>query len=910
MKKAVHRLGFIVLLVFCSLSPIFAQQKIDEESTRLIRAYTTEARFLNPLIDHLPQSARVPSPRDVLGYVVGAPQKLTYYADIIRYLKKLDEASENVKLIPIGETTLGRMMYVAVVASAEAIKNLETYKAYTAALADPRKIPEGKAKEIIAKAKPIYYISCNLHSAETGSAEMSMELAYRLAVSEDPFIKTIRDNVIALIIPSLEPDGHDAYTDWYYRYKKNISDERSRFPEAPYWGKYVFHDNNRDIEVSQPLTKNAIKLLLEWHPQLHLDLHEPWAYLFISPGTGPFNPSHDPILIDEWHWLTFWEVTELTKLGMAGVWTHGFSASWYAGYLFEMSNLHNVIGRFYETFDSYGANTMERSIKLAEERHRLAYLSKEWYRPFPPDEKVLWSLRNNINYQESGVLCGLNLVAKNKETILYNFWKKGNNAVAKGRNEPPYAWVIPPGQRHLGEMADVLNLLRLQGVEIHQTEKDIQMKEGPFPKGSYLIRMDQPLRAYAKTMLDVQYFPKSSPPDYDDSGWTLGLMHGVETVRIDDRSILDVPAQLLKDKVSVEGRLTGKAAGSAYVIPHRADNHLITLRFRLKDQEFYAAEEGFIADRREFPPGSFIIPAKGDREKQGEEISSAAKELGLDVWAIDEKISVKKHPLNLPRIALYHTWTSTQNTGWVHFAFDQYKIPCSMISHDRLRQGDLKKDFDVVLIPHQSASSAAKDIVFGIDPRLGPIPYDRTEEFKTMGLVDQSKDITGGMGYRGLENLKEFVDKGGVLILLGSSSRLAMDFGLVRDISEVRPKALLIPGSIVKSEIVDGRSPLVYGYENNVPVYFSFDPLFEVQEEAKKYVVLQYARDENLCLSGLARGEEEIKGRAAVVDVPVFKGHVIMFSFNPLHRFQNKVDFMLVFNILLNFDDLKGGPND
>ncbi len=897
-----------LFLFFLSLSiPASAQQEIDKESTKLIKKYTTDERFLNPLIDHIPESDAVPSPREILGYVIGTPKKLTYYADMIRYLEALAKRSENVELIPIGKTNWGRMMYIVVIASEETIANLEKYKTYIAQLSDPRRTPETKAREIIVKAKPMYFVSCNLHSWETGSAEMSLELAYRLAVSEHPFIKIIRDKAIVIIAPCLEPDGHDSFTDWYYRYRKDIDDERARFPGPPYWGKYVFHDNNRDIEVSQPLTKNIIKMFLDWRPQVAHDLHESIPYLYISTGTGPFYPALDPIITNEWHWLAFWEVTELTKMGMPGVWTHAFYTGWYPGYLIWVANLHNSIGRFYETFGNGGATTMERILKREEEegfRSRFNITKREWYRPWPPDEKILWSIRNNINYQQSGVLCGLNLVAKNSDTVLYNFWKKGYNAVRKGQSEAPYAWIIPPEQKDPVETANVLNLLMTQGVEIHQTKEEVKVKEGTFPQGSYLVKMNQPYRTYAKTLLEVQEFPESASRPYDDVGWTLGYMHGVNTVRIDDKNILDVPVTLIKEKVKQKGKMKGKSSKFGYIIPHQGNNNLITARFALEGQEIYAAEESFKIGKIDVPRGSFIILSdKNDLDEQFQEISSVVEDLGLEAYAAKEEPPVEKHLLNLPRLALYHTWTNTQNSGWVRFAFDQYQIPYALISKERVRQGNLEDDFDVILIPHQSAFTQPKTIVFGIDPKLGPIAYEKTEQFQSMGIVDQSKDITGGMGFTGLKNLKDFVDSGGVLILLGSSSKLALEYSFVRYISARTSRELSVPGSVLKGEVVDKKSPILYGYEKNIPLYHSFGFIFDIPKEERKYIVIKYTNTNDLLMSGYIKGAKELKGKAAVVNVPVEKGRVIMFNFNPLHRFQTKMDFMLVFNTLLNFDD-------
>jgi len=902
MKKRAHLLPFFLCVCLVLSFSFQEQQKNDEESTKLIKEYTTDTRFLNPLIDHIPDHPAIPSPREVLGYVAGAPKKMTYYADIIRYLEILAEKSDKVMVLPIGKTNYGRMMHIAVISSSDTLQSIDTCKQYAAALSDPRKTSEVEANTIIKKTKPIYYISCNLHSEETGSAEMSMELAYRLAASEKEYIQNILDNVIIVLLPCLEPDGHDTVTDFYYKYRMGIDNERSRFPEPPYWGKYVFHDNNRDTHVTQPLTQNAVKMLLEWHPQIHTDLHEPFAFLYISPGKGPFREAVDPLLIEEWHWLTFYEITELTKYGMPGVWTHGFSASWFPGYLFEMSNLHNAVGRFYETLGNAGATTVKRTRKFSEEVYSgiFEFYSRQWYRPFPPLEEVLWSHRNNVNYQQSGILSSLKNVANNRETILHNFWIKGSNAVERGKSEAPYAWIVPVEQIHLVETANLLNLLITQGVEIHQLEEEFVLKGRTFVEGCYVVRMDQPYRIYALTMLDVQKFPEAYTPPYDDTGWTLGYMHGVETVRIDEPAILDAKVSLVEGKIRIKGKIADGSSGYGYVIPHHADNNLVTARFALRGMDVHAAEETFKANGKAFPPGSFIIPTQGD-EGMFSSLKSVVEDLGLEAFPINSEPSVKKHLLNLPHIALYHTWTYTQDSGWVRFAFDQYQIPYAYISKDRIREGKLKDEFDVIVIPRQGG---AKSIVHGIDPVFSPISYEKSDKFQFLGLQDESMDITGGMGFIGLQNLKEFIEQGGILVLLDRASQLATDFGLVRYVSLARTPGLVIPGSILKGEVANPKSPIVYGYDTHIPLFHSFGILFNIPEEEQKYVVLKYSGEDDMCMSGVVKGKGQIKGKAALVDVPVGEGRVVLFNFNPIHRFQNKVDFMLVFNTLMNFDDL------
>jgi len=904
MRHMKRVLVFIVLSLLLSF-PLLSQQRIDKTSTELIKKYTTAPEFLPDLVAKIPESPTVPSPRDVLGYIVGTPKKLTYYADIIKYYKALAKASPNVAIFPIGRTNEGREMYVVAIATADTIKRLNQYKRYTALLSDPRKTDEAKARRIIAKAKPIYHITCNIHSSETGSAEMAMELAYRLAVSDDPYIKVIRDKVIVLITPCLEPDGHDRYTDWYYKYLKDITDEETRFPSCPYWGKYIFHDNNRDsLQLTQPLSRNILKAYFEWHPQVMHDLHESIPFLYVSTGTGPFYINLDPVLIDEWHLLASWECTELTKRGMPGVWTHAFYTGWYPGYTMWLANLRNSIGRFYETFGNGGATTMKR--KLVREdggRRRSSFTTREWYRPLPPYKEVLWSFRDNINYQETGVLTALHLVAVNDKIFLYNFWKKNKNAVDAGRNKAPYAYIIPPEKRHPFEEAELINLLLKQGVEVHRAVKEIKVKEGTFPAGSYIVRLDQPARNVAKTMLEVQHYPQKAQRPYDDVAWTFGYLYDVKTVEVKDKAIFSVEMELVKGKVLPEAKVEAEK-GKNIIIENTGGNGLAVLFLaKLRDVPAFIVEKDFKLGKSTVPKGSVVVEAYKLEPKKRAELLSLARRTGLTVKATDEEIKAPKHSLTRPRLAIYHTWFYTQDSGWVRYAFDHYGIPYTLINKDQLRKGDLRKRFDVILIPHQGGWANGKRIVMGVDPEFSPVSYEKSEKFKSLGSPDSSPDITGGMGLIGLMNLRRFVEEGGIVIALGSASRIFIDYGLIRRIEVVPAQGIVAPGSIIKAEMVDKESPLLYGYEKNFPLFLRASFLFRVPKKERRCVVARFAK-KDLFLSGIVKGGERIAGKPAVLDVPLGKGRVIMFSFNPMHRFLNKADFPLVFNVLMNREAL------
>ncbi len=306
---------------------------MDPDFAKSVKEWTTKPEFSSPLVDHLPKSSTVPSPKDILGHHIGAPKKLTYYEDILRYYKALAAKSPRVHIVDIGKTDEGRESIVVFIGSEDTIKNLETYRHYLAQLADPRQLTEAQAREVIGKAKPIYHLMSGLHSGETGPSEMLMELAYRLVTEDSPIVKSIRDHLIVSITPAADPDGRDRYVDWYFRYKINETSEEDSLGGPPYWGKYIFHDDNRDINYSQLPMRNLLHWYLDWHPPIMHDLHESVPFLYTFSGQAPQEPGLDPILYGELPWFANFEMSQLTKYGMPGVWTHGYVDMWSPGYL-------------------------------------------------------------------------------------------------------------------------------------------------------------------------------------------------------------------------------------------------------------------------------------------------------------------------------------------------------------------------------------------------------------------------------------------------------------------------------------------------------------------------------------------------------------------------------------------------
>jgi hypothetical protein len=896
------RRAALVLVLSAPFAGAQPAQPMDADFAKSVREWTTKPEFLTPLVDHLPRVAGVPSPKDVLGYHVGQPKTLTYTKDLYRYYRALAAKSPRVRVIEIGRTDEDRECLVVFVSSEANIRGLDGHRQRLAKLADPRGLSEAQVKQVIGATRPIYHLMGGLHSGETGPPEMLMELAYRLAVEDGAPFRQIRENLIVSITPAAEPDGRDRYLDWYYRHRVDETDERENSGGPPYWGKYVFHDNNRDIHYSQVTMRNLLKWYLAWHPPIMHDLHESVPFLFTFSGQAPHNPSLDPILYGELPWFANFEMTQAARYGLPGVWTHAFVDMWSPGYLAFMSSNHNGLVRMYETFGNGGATTMKRRIAPPEgAAGRMNATTREWYRPLPPYKEVVWSLRNNTNYMQTMVLSGLELAAAFPGTILENFYKKTRNSIESGRSEAPFGFVIPAGQRDRTRLAALVNTLRLQGIEVGRATAEIKLKDASYPAGSYVIKRDQPYGRLARTLLERQRFPDANLRSYDDTGWTLGLMFQAEVKEINEKAILDAAVEPV-DEVGPAGRVTGGGA-RAWVVGHRGSNQMIALRYALAGQEVLAAEKAFTAGGAEYPAGSFLIPAGQSGDGLGH-LRERIEQLDLDAVALEALPDVPSHALDLPRLAVFSTWGSTQEVGWVRHALDHFGVRYDLVHKERVRSGGLRTDYDVILVPNQGRGS--KGLVFDVPSRGKPLAYTKTDRFPTHGAYGESQDITGGMGLEGARELDRFVTEGGVLIMLGTASAFPPDFGLTRRIDAGRASAAFYaPGPIVQVEVTRPEHPVFYGYaDKTLPVRWASGPLLQVPDADKGQILMKFTGGDAAVLSGLMKGANEIKGRPAIVDVPAGRGRVLLFATNPCYRWQNHGEFGMLWNALLNWNDL------
>ena len=885
-------------------------QPIDQAYTAKIAKYTTQADFNTPLTDYLPASQAVPTPEAVLGDVAGAPNMLPYAEDVYRYFRMLAKASPRVRVFSIGKTEEGREMIAVAIADESLMKDLDANKARLAQLADPRKLgmDDAKAETIIKQTVPVYYITGTIHSTETGAPTALMELGYRLAVDNAPYIQYIRSHMITLITPVVEVDGRDRMVDLYKWHRAHLGEN---YPRLIYWGHYVAHDNNRDaMGVTLDLTKNVLNTYVDWHAQVLHDLHESVPFLYDNTvGDGPYNAWIDPILTSEWQQIGWNNVEQLTKLGLPGVFTHGNFDTWSPGYLMFIAAMHNGISRLYETFGNGGADTEERILDPDE-------YARTWYKPNPPLPKVLWSQRDNNNYQQSGLLTALYYFAQHGQHFLDNFWQKSKRSIEKPRLAGPAAYVLTSDEKDKGAQMHLLRALHRQHVEISRASAPFTVEiaddtenadsekgkksasvvppkvatvKRTFPAGSWVIRMDQPYSRIADTLLDRQYWSPDDPQKhpYDDTAWSFGDLFGVDVARVVDASVLKVP-------------MTETQGG--------------------------------------FDKPAFTLASLGVQGR-------------------------------VPRIALMHTWLSTQTEGWWRMALDKLHVPYAYINtQDVSRESSLRSKYDVILFGPVGYANT-KLIIDGLPMYGNPMPWQKTELTPNLGRIDSTPDVRPGLGESGVANLRRFVAEGGLLITSEDTARFAIDVGLAPGVSVAKADDLRVVGSVLRADLVDKKSAIAAGYDDSFALYSSGGMSFNIADQtignrglvtAKDYerptgrggpddldvpegrpfaappelpdvkpwqpvplnaeqarnnpflipksyrpvVIARWADSNKLLISGLLENGGAMAGHPVVVDARYGKGHVLLFANNPIWRGETIGSYRMFFNAVTHYDAL------
>jgi hypothetical protein len=949
------------------------QQPIDQQYTQHIKEYTTEPYFNSPLTDYLPASKTVPTPEAVLGDVSGAPNTLPYAETVYKYFRLLARSTPRVRVYTIGHTEEGREMIAVAIADQSLLDQQPANNARLAKLADPRTIhmDDKVAAQLENQSYPVYYITGTIHSIETGAPTALMELAYRLAVDNSPYIQYIRSHMIVLITPVVEVDGRDRMVDIYRWHRAHPNEQ---WPHLLYWGHYVAHDNNRDaMGMSLDLTRNVLNTYLGWHAQVLHDLHESVPFLYDNTvGDGPYNAWIDPILTGEWQQLGWNNVQTMTQFGMPGVFTHGDFDTWSPGYLMFLAAMHNGISRLYETFGNGGADTEKRILDPDE-------YQRTWYKPNPPLPETIWSQRDNNNYEETALLSTLSYFSHHGSEWLQNYYLKSKHSVEKPTLAGPAAYVIYADGASSRRVA-LLRIMRLQHVEIQRLDQAVTITQKPdiqnepnapavqetIPAGSYVIRMDQTYSRIADALLDRQYWAPNDPQKhpYDDTGWSFPCLFGVHTLRVTDEAILKAPMTPVTSVAALEQNLDDQTlTGSGIVaVDQKGEISLLGLRYAIKDANVSIADADFDAAGHHFHAGSLLIQG-ADTAKLRKALHTAA----LQGVTLARMPKVKIHSAPLPRIAFMHTWLTTQTEGWWRLAFDKLHVPYAYISTQTVaKEDDLRSKYDVIIFAPVSYVSD-EQIIDGMPMWGNPIPWEKSAITPNLGQVDSTADMRPELGLDGLQHLKNFVRQGGLLIASESTARFAIDEGMAPGVFLNRSHGTRVVGSVLNATPM-GASPVLAGYNSNFAVYSESGMTFSISDEmVRRYVpieqdyhrptgrggpnavdtpearppvpqvvlpspapwqatplnieqtrnnpwvipaadrpqvLVRFGPSKGLLLSGLLTGGSQIANRPVVVDAHYGHGNTLLFAINPVYRGETIGSYPLVFNAILNFDQL------
>ncbi len=837
----------------------------------------TRTATLLPLLAFLPLlplHAQAPSPSETLGIVVGADSVLANWTQIDRYMSTLALASDRVRLDTIGRTTLGKPLLMVTLTSPDNHRHLAEIKANQALLADPRRLSSALEDSLASTMPAVVFINNNIHSTEIGSSQFSMILAHRLATDER--YQAWLDNLVVLMTPSANPDGLDTVVAWYREFK-GTPFEGGPLPWL--YHPYVGHDNNRDWFMLTQVESQATSRVLyrEWFPEVVWDVHQMGnrgARLFVPPFSDPVNPNLDPIVVEATNLVGTAMAAAVYDAGKTGVAHQTRFDLWWHGGFRTVPARHNMIGILSEAASARLASPIDQdSSQFTSER------GSNYPAPWRGGR---WSMGDIIEYELLAAEGLLRLVATQREQFIRRFVLLGRRAVAAGEVGHPYAYVIPSQQHDRGTTALMVNTLMASGIEVYRATEPFAAGGDRYPAGTMIIPMAQPFRAHVKDLLEIQRYPDrrtypGGPPQrpYDVAGWSLALQMGVDVVEIG--APFTAPMARIEEATVAAGNIHG--AGEQWVLANGATMESRTIVEALQaGARVWVSPTPLTLEGTSLPAG--VVVLEHDRpEILARVIRGHVQQFGFDAWRA-QGLTMPAHSIaRLPRIGLYKPWTASMDEGWTRWVLEQHGIPYVSVTDAMVRAGNLRRDFDVLLLPDLTQRS----IVAG--RAAGTVP-DR---------------YAGGIGDTGAQQIVDFVQDGGVLVALDGSSEFAMRHldlpvrNALRGGERVEPNERFVaPGSLFEVAIAQGNA-LTSGMRAGAHVYFANSVAFVA--DTTVHVLARYLPQP--LRSGYALNADQLGGKAALVDVRVARGRAILFGFRPQHRGQPHGTFKLLFNALL-----------
>jgi len=907
-------------------------------------------------------TARVTGPKEQFGHDIGDNYRLVNYTQYVDYLKKMDAQSERMIVVDIGKTEEGRTEITAIITSPENHRKLPLIKEANRKLALADGITDEQARQLARDGKAIVWIDGGLHATEVLGAQQLIETIYRLNTKTDPeTLRILNDTVILCTL--VNPDGMELVSNWYMRQ----SDEKQRSTNGipRLYQKYIGHDDNRDFYMTNMSeSTNANKMMYrEWFPVIMYNHHQTGpagAVLFAPPFRDPFNYNFDPLVVLGVDAVGSAIHTRLAAEGKPGavMRTGAPYSTWFNGGIRTTSYFHNQIGILTETIGN--PTPVEIPFVLDMQLPRADVPNPIQPRTFYFREAVEYSVTNNYAI--------LDIASKRHEDFLYNMYKMAKNAIDKGNRDnwtihptriaaareaieaaqagasrggenigprggrggggrggapiavynnvlhdpkmrDPRGFILPSDQPDFLTATKFMNILMKAGVVVHRATAPFTVAGKPYPAGSYVVKAAQPFRAHVMDMFEPQDHPDDIPypggaprPPYDVTGYNLAYSMGVKYDRILDG--FDGPFETIPDLVTpAAGKVAQVPSGGGYLLSHEVNDSFVAVNRLLKaNEEVYWIKSPFSANGKQYGAGTMFIPAKASTLAV---VQKAAADKGLSFDAVASKPAGDSMKLKAVRIGLWDQYGGSMPSGWTRWVFEQYEFPFEVVFPQTLDAGNLSAKYDVLVFvdgaiperdpsmgPGQAGGGAGG---FGAQPAADSVPA----EFRGwLGRVTVAKTVP---------ELKKFVENGGTVLTIGSSTSLGQHLGLpIRDalvetvngVSRPLPREkYYVPGSILEAR-VDNTHPLAYGMPPHAMVFYDESPAFRLQPEAAMKGVRPIAWYETPTplRSGWAWGQQYLDQAVSIVEAPVGKGHVVLFGNEVLWRAQPHGTFKLFFN--------------
>ena len=833
--------------------------------------------------------AQVQSPEEFFGFKPGADYKLARWDKIVEYFWLLDKASDRIEVFELGKSTEGNPFVLAIISSPENLAAKDEYREINRKLADPRGLSEAEIKELLARGKYTLAVTNSLHATEVGGTQMAPQLAWELVTGEDEQTKLVLDNCFLLLFPSFNPDGQIMVVDWYNRWL-GTEYEGSRLPYL--YHKYTGHDNNRDgYALTQAEARLMSKVLYqEWWPQAYIDHHHMGSYgarFYIPPYFDPVHPGLDPLVWREHLLYGAQMAMRLEEADKSGIETGAPYTAWWMPSFHMITNYHNIAGMLTES----------ASAEVASPKYIHAHQLRGGQRGRPGYEEQVnfpnpwpggwWRLGDVVEQQKISTHAALEVGARNREMMLHTAYLKAKRNIDKGSSEAPYAYIVPMDQHDPLTALKMLDKLMFAGVEVHRAEADFWIGNEHYAAGTYVIQLAQPLRTYVKCLLERVFYPENewtsnrdgSPlRPYDMSAFTMAEHMGVAAIE----SAVPVEVKLAKvDKLAwPEGGLVGDGE-NGWLLCHRPNDSITAMDRALEA----GAEVYWLAEPKgELPVGVMLIKAGKDV------LEPIARDLHLTFHSAPAGLEGKALKIGKPRLAMFQRYNGgNMDEGWTRFLLEQFEIDYTSIMCDEIKQGGLNAKYDVIVLPQDRLSAYT-----GVETGRGDGYWPRDDRVPP--------EYAGVLGEEGIQELKKFVEEGGILITLDSSADLPIaKFGVeVSNVLENVPQTEhFCPGSTLWMEF-DTSHPVAFGMPEYALGINWFSQALAVRPvyAAEKYqVVARYPNFDPL-QSGWLIGPQYLQGKASVIDAALGKGRVIMIGFRAQLRAQSHGTFKLLFNAI------------